>query len=68
MKIALEIDDATGAMQLFLDPPNVPPPIVSWMLRKAEAAVFAPPTEEPKRVAPVSAAALRKLPGMNGQG
>ena len=67
MRIVIQVDDATGQMQIGVDPPNSPPPIVSWVLRKAEAVVFdPPPIADQPRVQAAPAGALRKLPGMNG--
>lgn len=66
VKILIDVDDATGNLQLVVEPQNTPAPIVSWILRKAEAAVFNPPPAPPK-VRAVPGAALRHLPGLNGE-
>jgi len=67
MKIVIDVDDATGNLSVALDRPNVPPPALYWCLQKAAQAVFDPqPAAEQPRVAAAPAAALHKLPPVNG--
>jgi hypothetical protein len=65
MVITVVIDDATGALEVRVDRDGVPAPLLSWMLRKAESAIFNPPAAPPKVIA-APAGALRQIPGLNG--